>query len=164
MIDRTIAAVLLLGCIALGFALFTTRGELQAQKLAYSQFETRVETERKQAAETYAKGLQDLRDQQQAVADKYQGALNDARTREASSRRNADLAAAESSGLRAQLLSAARLIADAATPAASVAEYATAVGELLADCSRERQGFADKAEGHANDVRTLIGAWPMNKK
>lgn len=164
MIDRTIAAVLLLGCIALGFALFTTRGELQAQKLAYSQLETQAEKERKQAAEAYAKGLQDLRDQQQIITDKYQGALNDARTREATSRRHADLAAAESSGLRAQLLSAARLIADAATPAASVAEYAAVANRLLDNCQQEYQELGSTAQGHANDVRTLLDAWPMNKK
>lgn len=164
MIDRTIAVVLLLGSIALGFALFTTRGELQAQKLAYSQLETRVETERKQAAEAYAKGLQDLRDQQQAIADKYQGALNDARTREATSRRNADLAHAESGGLRAQLLSAARLIADAATPAASVAGYAVTVSGLFDNCQRDYQDVAAKATGHANDVRAHRDAWPMNPK
>lgn len=161
MIDRAIAAVALVGCAVLGSGLFFTHGELQAEKLAHSQLQTTVEKERKEVAQAYAEGLQELRDSQQAVVDKYQGALNDARTREATSRRHADLAAAESSGLRSQLMSAARLIADTATPAASVAEYATTVGELLADCSRERQGFADKAEGHANDVRTLITAWPV---
>lgn len=161
MIERAIAVVLLLGCLVLGFGLSTTRSQLQAQKLAYSRLETKVETERKQAAETYAKGLQELRDQQQAVTDKYQGALNDARTREATSRRNADTAAAESDGLRAQLMSATRLVADANTPAASVAEYAATVGGLLDHCQRDYQEMGSTAQGHANDVRTLLNAWPV---
>lgn len=161
MIERAIAVVLLLGCLVLGFSLNTTRSQLQAQKLAYSRLETKVETERKQAAETYAKGLQELRDQQQAVTDKYQGALNDARTREATARRNAELADAQSDGLRAQLTEAARRIASA--PPASVAEYAVTVSGLFDNCQRDYRGVAAKATGHANDVRAYRDAWPMNK-
>ena len=73
--------------------------------------------------------------------------------------RRARAARAESDSLRAQLSDAARRIADA--PPATVAEYATTVGELLAVCSRERTLFAEKADGHASDVRTLIEAWPV---
>ena len=51
-------------------------------------------------------------------------------------------------------------IADA--PPTTVAEYATTVSELLAVCSRERTFYAEKADGHASDVRTLIEAWPVN--
>ena len=93
------------------------------------------------------------------ITTKYEGALNAARTRETVIRRNADLARTESDGLRAQLTDAARRIA--AAPPASVAEYATAVSELLAVCSRERTYFAGQADGHANDVRTLTEAWPV---
>lgn len=96
---------------------------------------------------------------QQAINDKYQGALNDARQREAVIRRNADAAARESDGLRAQLSDAARRIADA--PPAAVAEHAVTVGGLFADCSRDYQGMAAKASGHAADVRALVEAWPV---
>lgn len=94
-----------------------------------------------------------------AITTKYEGALNDARTREDVLRRDARAARTESDSLRAQLSDAARRIADA--PPASVAEYATTVSELLAVCSRERTFFAEKADGHASDVRTLVEAWPM---
>ena len=96
---------------------------------------------------------------ERTITKTYQEALNEARTREGVLRRDADAARSESDSLRAQLSHAARLIADA--PPATVAEYATAVGELLAVCSRERTFYAEKADGHASDVRTLREAWPV---
>ena len=93
-------------------------------------------------------------------AAKYQGALNDARIREASLRRDAAAARDQSDGLRSQLSEAARRIS--AAPPATVAEYAATAGELLAQCSRERTYFAGQADGHAADVRTLREAWPVS--
>lgn len=95
---------------------------------------------------------------ERANALKYQGALNDARTREAALQRDAARTRAESDGLREQATDAARRIASAAP--AAVAEYATAVGELLADCSRRYQAMAAAADGHAADARALSEAWP----
>ena len=94
-----------------------------------------------------------------AITTKYEGALNAARTRETVLRRNADLARTESDGLRSQLTDAARRIA--AAPPASVAEYATTVSHLFSDCSRRYQELGVQADGHANDVRTLVEAWPV---
>ncbi|MFN9473763.1 hypothetical protein [Acidovorax sp.] len=96
---------------------------------------------------------------ERATAIRYQGALNEARTREAALQRDADRARAESDGLREQAADAARRIASAAP--AAVAEYATAVGELFADCSRSYQSLARKADGHAADARALSEAWPV---
>lgn len=96
---------------------------------------------------------------ERAITKTYQEALNEARARETTLRRDRDAARAESDGLRDQLSDAARRIADA--PPAAVAEYATTVGELLAQCSRERTAFAAAADGHAADVRTLTAAWPV---
>lgn len=96
---------------------------------------------------------------ERAITKNYEEALNDARIREAALRRDLAAADSESDGLRAQLSDAARRIADA--PPATVAEYATAVGELLTDCSRGYQELAGKADGHAADVRTLREAWPV---
>lgn len=93
-----------------------------------------------------------------ANTEKYQGALNDARVREAALRRDLAAADSESDGLRAQLSDAARRIA--AAPSSAVAEYATTVGELLTDCSRSYQELGGAADGHAADVRTLRDAWP----
>ena len=100
------------------------------------------------------------RAEERAINKTYQEALNAARTREALLRRDADRARTESDSLREQLSYAARLIADA--PSAAVIEYAATVGGLFADCSRNYQGMAAAASGHANDVRTLTEAWPAN--
>ena len=98
---------------------------------------------------------------EQSITRRYQEALNAAQTRQATLRADADSARAESDRLREQSAAAARRIA--AAPPAAVAEYATAVGELLADCSRRYQELGAKADGHAADVRTLIEAWPRNQ-
>ena len=102
----------------------------------------------------------DARAAQLTIDTTYQEALNAARTREVSLRRERDAARAESDGLREQSLDAARRLADA--PPAAVREYAATVGELFADCGRSYQELASTADGHAADVRTLIEAWPRN--
>ena len=99
------------------------------------------------------------RAEERAINKTYQEALNAARTREALLRRDADRARTESDSLREQLSYAARLIADA--PPAAVAEYATTVSGLFADCSRDYQELAGTASGHAADVRKHRGAWPV---
>ena len=100
-----------------------------------------------------------LRVEQHAITTKYQGALNAATERETISRRHLDAAARESDGLREQLSGTARRIA--AAPPAAVAEYATTVSGLFADCSRSYQELAGQADGHANDVRKHRDAWPV---
>ncbi|WP_035203082.1 hypothetical protein [Acidovorax sp. CF316] len=99
---------------------------------------------------------------ERATALKYQGALNEARTREAALQRDAARARTESDGLREQAAAAARRIAGAAP--AAVAEYATAAGELLADCSRAHQELARQADGHAADARAFRDAWPVTQQ
>ena len=97
----------------------------------------------------------------ETITTKYQEALNESRTREVILRRNVAVAVRESDGLREQASEAARRIA--AAPPASIAEYATTVSGLFADCSRDYQEMAGKASGHATDVRTLVEAWPVTK-
>ena len=97
----------------------------------------------------------------ETITAKYQEALNESRTREGILRRNVAVAVRESDGLREQASEAARRIAEA--PPASIAEYATTVSGLFADCSRDYQEMAGKASGHAADVRTLVEAWPVMK-
>lgn len=98
---------------------------------------------------------------ERAITKTYQEALNAARTRETVLRRDRDAARAESDGLREQAADAAHRIADLATPAPTIREYAATVNELLTDCSRSYQELAGKADGHAADVRTLTSAWPV---
>jgi hypothetical protein len=96
-----------------------------------------------------------------AMTDKYQGALNAARVRETTLRRDLAAAGSELDGLRDQLREADHRITTAS--ATAVAEYATTTGELLVDCSRRYQELAGKADGHAADVRAIIEAWPVSK-
>lgn len=105
------------------------------------------------------KATSTLRAEQHAITTKYQGAINAATERETISRRHLAAAARESDGLREQLSDTARRIA--AAPPAAVAEYATTVSGLFADCSRDYQELAGTATGHANDVRKHRDAWPV---
>lgn len=110
-------------------------------------------------ANAVVKATSTLRAEQHAITTKYQGALNAATERETISRRHLAAAARESDGLREQLSDTARRIA--AAPPSAVLEYATAVNQLFADCSRSYQELAGKADGHSLDVRTLSEAWPV---
>ena len=110
-------------------------------------------------ANAVIKATSTLRAEQHAITTKYQGALNAATERETKLRADADTARRTVDGLREQLSDTARRIATA--PPAAVAEYATAVSGLFADCSRDYQELAGTATGHANDVRKHRDAWPV---
>lgn len=45
---------------------------------------------------------------------------------------------------------------------AAVSEYATAASDVFDQCVKEYSALAAKADGHTNDVQTLIEAWPRN--
>lgn len=111
----------------------------------------------------HAKAVQDsieaANTKQQEITDGYIKALNDARSREADLRRDVAAASDAANSLRKQAADAARQLASH-TPA-TVVIYATAASELLAECSAEYQRLAEKADGHAADVKTLIEAWSL---
>lgn len=69
----------------------------------------------------------------------------------ASARRDAD-------SLRAQLASVQGRIASATDSA--VREYANAASVVFAECVRSYQELATAADGHANDARLMLEAWP----
>lgn len=110
-------------------------------------------------ANAVIKAASTLRAEQHAITTKYQGALNAATERETRLRADADTARRTVDGLREQLSDTARRVA--AAPPAAVAEYATTVSGLFADCSRDYQELAGTATGHANDVRKHRDAWPV---
>ena len=100
-----------------------------------------------------------IRKAEQTFNTKYQGALNDARTREASLRGELAAARVVSDGLRDQNADATRRLA-AASPAA-ILEYASTLNAVFDDCRAAYGDMAEKATGHANDAQTLIEAWPV---
>lgn len=97
---------------------------------------------------------------EEAVALKNQviEAQNEAKKRETELRAAAAAAGSQSDGLRDDIAALRgqydRLSADA------VRERAVAVGAVLQQCSQRYGELAEKADRHANDVRTLMDAWP----
>lgn len=150
MIYTHVAALILGGAIAA-----TTAWQVQDWRLG-GQIASLKATHATALADAQAKALATER----TNATRYQGALNEARTREAALQRDVGRARAESDGLRDQASEGARRFA-AAAPAA-VAQYATAVSELFSDCSRRYQDMASKADLHGADARTLQQAWPVS--
>lgn len=133
----------------------------QEARLGADLAEARLETTTQQLATSTAQRAADARVRQaeQAMTTKYQGALNAARDREALLRRDRDHLLAVADGLREQSTDAARRLASA--PPAAVLEYATALGVVFEDCRAAYGDMAAKAAGHAADVQTLGAAWPV---
>jgi len=96
---------------------------------------------------------------QKAINDKHQGVLNEARTREALLRTEADHLRRVSDGLRDQNADAARRLI--AAPPAAVLEHAIALGVVFDDCRAAYGELVPKADGHAGDVRAHREAWPV---
>ena len=133
----------------------------QGARLGAELAEARLETTTQQLEVSTAQRAADARVRQaeQAINAKYQGALDAARTREALLRRDLDQLRAVSDGLREQSADAARRLASA--PPAAVLEYATALGVVFEDCRAAYGDMAAKAAGHTTDVQTLGAAWPV---
>lgn len=94
-----------------------------------------------------------------AITTKYEGALNDARKREAELRRNVATARTESDGLRDAIYAFRAKLPNAT--AATVAVAADTAAELLGACVNEYRSVAESADRHAADARTLVEAWPV---
>lgn len=94
-----------------------------------------------------------------AITTKYEGALNDARKREADLRRNVAAARTESDRLRDAIYAFRAKLPNAS--AATVAVAADTAAELLGACADEYRSVAEAADRHAADSVTLIEAWPV---
>lgn len=88
-------------------------------------------------------------------------AIKSAQARAESLQADAGLAAAAADGLRKQLAGVPARITAASR--AAVDEYAATAGELLGACTAEYQWMARQADGHANDARLMLDAWPVQK-
>lgn len=95
-----------------------------------------------------------------AITTQYEGALNDARKREADLRRNVAAARTESDGLRDAIYAFRAKLPNATT--ATVAVAADTAAELLGACAAEYRSVAESADRHASDAVMLIEAWPSN--
>lgn len=109
---------------------------------------------------TYDAAQDATRTQQDSITTKYQAALNEARKTEGALRMDLSRARTEHDRLRQQTALAASRINLPETPPVSIAEYATAASELLAECSGEYQALAGAADQHAADAALMQAAWP----
>lgn len=122
----------------------------------------------------YDAQIADIRAQHsRALADAHQKALDDTiklqRIKDAAiekaeqrAKQNAAAAAAaraDADSLRAQLDGVPARIASATDSA--VREYAHASSVVFAECVRSYQELAAAADGHANDARLMLEAWPQ---
>lgn len=97
-----------------------------------------------------------------AITTQYEGALNDSRKREADLRRHVAAARTESDGLRDAIYAFRAKLPNAS--AATVAVAADTAAELLGACVNEYQDVAAAADGHANDARLMLDAWPSQPR
>ena len=146
---------------AAGIAGAILAGVLAWQVQAW-RYDTQIAGIKTQHAIQSAKAQADTRAAELAFNQKLQDAQNEATKRETKLRADAAAARRTVDGLREQAAEAARRLA--AAPPAAVLEYATAVNQLFADCSRSYQELAGKADGHAADVETLRDAWPVGAR
>jgi hypothetical protein len=70
-------------------------------------------------------------------------------------------AATNADRLRSDLAKANARISTAAR--AAVDQYAATVTDVFGQCVQEYRGMAEKATGHASDVKLMHDAWPSNK-
>lgn len=133
---------------------------LHSEQLAHSQTRIALASEIASAAAANAEAVKKVLAEQQAINRTYEEAVNEARKQTVVAQRNERAARLESDSLRQQAADAARKLADSATPDATVREYAAAVNGLFDQCQRNYQDMAAKAQGHADDVRMILAAWP----
>ena len=128
--------------------------DLADERLQASQYREQVTSERAAANDRVAHVGQ-------LIAGTYQGALNDAISKQATLQAAADRARRERDGLRKQLSDAEQRLADA-SPAALI-EYASTLNRVFGQCSQRYAELAIRADGHAADAATCRAAWPVNR-
>ena len=140
-IQAAIAAIIFLAGLAAGIKFES--GEVAKLK---NQYATAALTDEREARATESKRSRNVQEAQNAAAISAQSA-----------RATATAARAESRGLRDDLAAAH----DAASQSlAACNQHSAAVDRLFDQCSGTYQELAETAQGHANDVRMLIQAWP----
>jgi hypothetical protein len=152
MVPGWVWAIAVAGLAATSFKLTMDLGavrlEVGAVKLAKSKLETQVAQASADAASMAA-----------SFQSNVVKAQNDAKAREIPLRLAAAAALSESDSLRDDLATL-RMQLDSATHDAAV-NRAVAIGDVLGQCAKEYQGLAERADRHANDLKTLIQAWPQ---
>ena len=147
-----LAAALIAGAGVWYFQAARLGADLADERLQSSEYRHQVTTERAAANARVAQVGQQ-------IAGTYQGALNDAISKQATLQAAADRARRERDGLRKQLSDAEQRLADA-SPAALI-EYASTLNRVFGQCSQRYTELAIRADGHAADAATCRAAWPV---
>lgn len=113
---------------------------------------------KKTQAEAVTKGVTESMEKTVQYQRKKDEALQKAESRAAANAASAATARAESDRLRALLASSSGTISRATHD--SLVGYATALSDVFGECQAAAAGLAEKATGHAADVKTLMEAWP----
>lgn len=147
-----IAVAMLAGVLVWYFQAARLGADLADERLQASTYREQVTTERAAANARVAQAGQQ-------VATAYQGALNDAISKQSTLQAAATRTRTERDSLREQLSDAQQRLATASTTA--LVEYAAAASDVLAQCAGEVTELAAKADGHAADAATCRAAWPV---
>ena len=126
--------------------------ELADERLQASTYREQVTTERAAANARVAQAGQQ-------VATAYQGALNDAISKQSTLQAAATRTRTERDSLREQLSDAQQRLATASTTA--LVEYARSLNTVFGQCSQRYAELAIRADGHATDAATCRAAWPV---
>jgi hypothetical protein len=154
------AAVVLMAALSAAFVVKDRQiASLRADKAA---LEVALATTKQQHAEERAAAAERALFDYTAMEKRKDEALKVAEARAEALAAAGARARAESARLRDALARAGDRVSSA--PEASVREYAATVTSLLGSCQDEYRAVAEKADGHASDVRTLMEAWPGVKE
>lgn len=115
-----------------------------------------------QQAINLSNGLKTALDQTIKFQKAKDEALKKAESRAAANAASASAARTESDRLRLQLESARSGIPQATHD--SLRAYATTLSAVFGECQNSIRELAEKATGHASDVRKLTEAWPTDSK
>ena len=121
-------------------------------------YDAQISSIQAQHASESAKAEAASRAQEASFNQRLQDAQNAATKRETKLRADADGARRTVDGLRGTLYNFRASLPNAST-SALIARADTAA-ELLGACVSEYRGVAEAADGHANDARLMLEAWP----
>ena len=147
------AAALAVGAVlAWGAQSWRMGAQVQAGKTA-------LETLRREHAESLTRASGSALNTTLAWQKEKDDAIDRAQQRAKAQAHSADIARRERDSLRNTIAAASLRLPDATH--AACAEYATAVGGLLTECSAAHQELARQCDGHVSDVRLMLEAWPQ---
>lgn len=145
-----IAAAAIAGVLAFGAA-------WQVQGMRYGEQIADLKLEHAEAVASSAKSALKLTEHYRENAD---AAVKKAEARAAQNKRDADRLRTELDGLRGDLADVPERIRSASREA--VDQYAATATVVFGECAARYSDMAEKAQGHASDVRTMMDAWPTN--